>query len=201
MVNFPPTAPSFGWWRAFFKSLAQGASGEDAIQHANKRVTDVKEFARYTLLNPNGEPVVLTLPVEGGARLLRKINSQDLKISEHGEWRKNHAGALEACLGKTPFYRYFEKGFLEVLSDKNLSSLESYNLAIFRVLYSFLMQDIPQEALQKEFERQNGQAEGLNPCVKERGKEIAALLNPEISIIEAMSQFGRETLLAIFAVL
>lgn len=57
---------------------------------------------------------MLTVPVEGGYRLVRKCRSeadlQALTLSDHAGWQHVHLGALQALYAGTPyFYHYFPK--------------------------------------------------------------------------------------------
>jgi len=74
-------------------------------------------------------PLALTVPIEsdgGGKQLMR-----DVRVSNHGKWRKEHWNALCAAYGETPFFEYladdiapfFEQSF-PFLFDFNLRITE-----------------------------------------------------------------------------
>lgn len=191
MVNFPPLAPSCLWWTNFLKEFLICKETLEAVAQADKTLTSLKDLARFSLKEASGDIITLSIPLEGGGRQLRnpqKLNG--LKISEHGEWRKNHMGAIEACLGKTPFFRYIEDPILKIIQDKKISLLRDFNIAIFRVLFSFLFENVTLEHIEKFQE---------NRAIKERGLEIANNLDCNLSCLEAISRFGRETLLGLMA--
>ena len=61
-------------------------------------------FNHCNLVGANGKQM-LTLPLiknqEKGLQVLHK-----LEISEHGDWRRNHWGAIFSAYGKSPFFEY-----------------------------------------------------------------------------------------------
>ena len=114
-----------------------------------------------------------------------------MKLSEQGDWRKVHLGAIEACLGRKPFFRHLEIRIKDVYSNTSLDNLKEFNSAIFQILYSFLMENISPEDL-SGFKN--------NPVLLERGKEIARNWKTEISALQAVADFGKESLLGILAI-
>ncbi|MCH5229333.1 MAG: WbqC family protein [Muribaculaceae bacterium] len=189
MVTLPPVAPDVTWFTAFFKSfIEQGDSGK-AITEANKTLSSLRDYSRYRIQDSKGEPLVLSMALEGGGRKLRNLYD-DLRLSEHGNWRRVHMGALEASLGKKPFYRHLEMPLRMVYQDKKLDLLEEFNLAIFKVLISFLLGEITPSQLKEN-----------NDILTERGKEIANKIKPEISLLYPLAEFGRETLLGLLAMI
>lgn len=191
MVEFPPLSPKYSWWADFVRSVREGGSLNDAVIHANSKLTSLKEFGRFSLQPQGNAPLVLSLAVEGGGRQLRsaeKIN--DLKLSEHGDWRKIHLGALEAALGRQPFYRYLEPRINKVYRNTGINILKDFNTAIFKEIYSFLLEGITADKL-REFSESR--------VLAERGKEIAEEINKDVSVVQALSCYGKETLIALMA--
>ena len=188
MVNFPPLSPSSAWFAEFLKELSVSATIPTAIAVAN-RVVAFKDFSRYGLLDLRGERRILSVAVKGGNRQLRNINQDsDLRLSEHGDWRRVHLGTLEAVLGRNPFFRDIQTRIRDVYENKNISSLEEFNLAIFQVIYTFLFEGMEISHLKNYFP---------NPVIRERGKEIATQINFDVSILEALSIYGKETILGL----
>lgn len=191
MVEFPPLSLSVYWWAAFFLYLSESLSIPDAILHANSKLTSSKEFGRMNLYDGNGQPMVLSVPVIGGARQLRNSDKiPSVLLSDHGDWRKIHLGALESILGRKPFYRHIEPELKKVYQDTGLLSLSQFNSAIFKVCYSFLMQNMQPSDLSVFFR---------NRILMERGKEIAGQIHTETSVIQALASHGNESLLGILA--
>lgn len=190
MVDFPPLAPSAKWMACFFESLKENNSLSEAILLANKTVSP-KEFGRFTLLKDSRNETVMSVAVEGGGRQLRSFDNLDgLNLSEHGNWRKTHLGALESSLGKTPFFRFFQKPLFEVYDNLSITSLKDFNSAIFRVLYAFIMGNMKPENLC---------CFNSKDSVAERGTELARKLHEDMSSFEVLANYGKEALLGFLA--
>lgn len=158
---------------------------------SNRLVESPKEFGRFCLKTRNGENLLLSVAVDGGGRQLRNYRSvSSVQLSEHGNWRKTHIKAIEAVLGNTPFYRHFKDPLEGVFLNESIKDLSEFNMAIFKVLFAFLMQNIDLANLNKTWNNQ--------VCI-ERGKEIICKLSPEMSILQCLAIYGPETLLAILA--
>ena len=189
MVNFPPLAPASNWFSLFLKALASGSTEEAAIIEANICLPSSKDFGRFRLEDKHGRILTLSVAIEGGGRQLRTIDKiPKLELSEHGDWRKIHSGAIESCLGSKPYYRHLEGEIIRIFDDKSLQSLRDFNMAIFRTLKTFLLGNIREQQLPELLS---------NPLLRERGKEIGMKINPDVSLLQTISEHGRETLLGI----
>ena len=77
-----------------------------------------------------------------------------------------------------------------IYHDKELTSLQQFNSAIFRVLLSFLIGDMNLSDISVcRFGQQ----------VRERGREIAENINPNLSVVQPIASFGKESLLGLLA--
>lgn len=189
MVTFPPAAPTGRWWADFLKGLCVTHNTGEAICAANRLIATPKDFGRFYLKDAKGEVKTESVAVEGGNRQLRTFNKLNaLQLSEHGDWRKVHLGALDAVLGRKPFWRYIEPSIKRVYENRKRKKLHEFNMAIFQVILSFLMEDIDIESLLKHKD---------NKEVKARGKEIAEGIDPDISVIQAIANYGKEALLGL----
>lgn len=191
MVNFPPLAPSVEWWTLFLASICQGNEIQEAVIEANSGFMNPKNFGRYFISSPKDVTEMLSLAVEGGGRQLRDFNRiHHLRLSEHGNWRKMHLGALEANLGRKPFFHHIFPAVERVYFNKKLENLHDFNTAIFETLLSFLLEEISISDL-KKFKEVH--------ILKERGAEIKNRLNPEISLIDAYTSLGKEAILGLLS--
>ena len=187
MVTFPPLMPAASWFAIFFQSIAQGVSISDGIVGANEELASPRDFGRYSILDSKGERMTLSLAVEGGGRQLREIGKlTDIQLSEHGDWRRNHMKSLEACIGRKPYFPYLFPEMASIYLNKELKELKAFNTALFNFFYNFLVENIKESDFSRYYE---------NEILIERGKEIARLINPEISAIEAIAELGKESLL------
>ena len=189
MVKIPPLAPSARWFKDYFTAVISGKTEVEAVISANLKLDSSRDFGRYSLLDTSGKEIMLSVAVNGGGRQLRSLDKvSQAKLSEHGDWRKNHLGAIEACLGRKPFYPYIIERITPVYNDRSLVTLADFNSAIFNVVRAFLMGDISANQL-KELSG--------TEAVASRGKEIADSFLPRISLLQYLSIFGRETLLGL----
>ena len=62
----------------------------------------------------------------------------DIVLSEHGNWRHNHWGALYSAYGRTPFFDYFADDLKSVYFDSSVTTLGMLNLAIHDAVVDFL---------------------------------------------------------------
>lgn len=69
-----------------------------------------------------GDGTKLTVPIEGGRTAIKRDAPELWQVSEHGNWRHVHCGALEALYGRTPFYRHYAPALTDVIADKALTS-------------------------------------------------------------------------------
>lgn len=187
MVDFPPLSPSLSWCRIYLHSLFNGMGEREAIKAANTAIRNTREFGRCLIDDHTYEGLTLSLAVEGGGRQLRNIeNIAGLRLSDHGDWRRVHLRAFDACLGKLPYYRYIYPEMEKVYLDTTLDTLRSFNTAIFEVMISFLLGDLKKQEL--KYLR-------LNHSQKERAKELLEVTDLRFSLLQSLCAFGKETLL------
>lgn len=160
------------------------------MSEANSLLESLREFGRFTLSDKSGDILTLSVAVEGGGRQLRYADRiEEVRLSEHGEWRRNHLRAIEACLGKKPYYSHIFSSISDIYLDKNIVLLKDFNMAIFGKLYSFILGDLKETDFLSF---------PTTPLIRERGEEIAGKIKPEISSLEALSILGKESVLGFF---
>ena len=191
MVSFPPLIPSYQWMAHFLQAIIKKSTIEKAFSEAGGFLQSPRDFGRYNLLDAKGVTITLSVAVEGGGRQLRYPDKlENLNLSEHGDWRRNHLKAIESCLGKKPYFSYLFPSLSAIYLNKEFKTLREFNTAIFLNLYSFIVADIDNARLQSFYER---------PVLMERGIEIMEKMKPEISSLEMISMYGKESLLGFLA--
>ena len=80
---------------------------------------------RCVIASPNG-PLALTVPVVHDEP---KILMRDLRISDHGNWRRLHWNALQTAYGDSPFFMYYEDD-LRPFFEQRWDYLFDFNEAI-----------------------------------------------------------------------
>ncbi|MCH5224630.1 MAG: WbqC family protein [Muribaculaceae bacterium] len=202
--SFPPLNLTGEWFSQFLGGLFAGMTMEEAVFEANRRCTTVKDFSRMSLDHANGEMIKLSIALEGGNRILRTMELEpsrnkalpsisQLRLSDHGNWRKNHLGAFESILGKKPYYRHLEPGLKAIYLDTRIEKLGDFNTAIFGTLFAFLMRNVTASQLREAQFREAI----CHPAVKARGRELADQIDKEVSLLQSLSEHGPETLLGL----
>ena len=93
---------------------------------------------RYNIQGPNGI-VTLTVPLSKATNAM-PVPMHEVQISEHGNWRHLHWGALCAAYGKTPYFDYIAPD-LKALYDSPCTSLLQFNTQLQNLIIDFL--DLP----------------------------------------------------------
>ena len=180
----PPYAPSARWWSIFLKGLtSDGLNAADAMSAAN-RVAGIsgKGFARCTVTGNSGTSS-LSVAIEGGSHALsRRGREHTAAISLHGNWPHAHLGALEAAYGRAPYYIHLMPRLRDILQSPP-PTLRELNVEVNKCISDFL--------------GIKGRRLPLTEAAAERGDEIAAEIDPELSILEAAMRLGPETVLGL----
>jgi hypothetical protein len=109
-------------------------------QHARipEAIVDVGEYYihqtlrnRYYILGPNGVQA-LTIPVVGQKGVKTPVH--EIRIAEHGNWKRDHLGALRAAYGKSAFYPFLEEQLLELYEAHAQGTLMAFSLKSIAVI-------------------------------------------------------------------
>lgn len=193
MVTVPPYAAPAKWYVAWLKKLLDGHPDSTAIGLANEETRlSGKDYARCRLHPPEGETLLLSMAIEGGNRQLRSGNTEGVRLSEHDNWRKNHLGAIAAIYGRSPYFDHISNLLFPVVSNLEYIYMQDLNKEIHRKVVRFLLGEISLSRLNNPCDQ--------NVVIRERGKEIAAIIKSEISIIDSLMRHGQETLLGLMVI-
>ena len=69
----------------------------------------------------------LTVPIEHSMADL-----QSLRLSDHGEWRRQHWQAIQSAYGESPFFEYYEDDLRPFFTERRWELLLDFNDAICR---------------------------------------------------------------------
>lgn len=174
------------WFRASSRCSDRASWLEEALRAAP---TAGKDFARLRLRD-----VTLTIPVEGGSNALKRHNACP-RISEHGKWRREHLGALDAVYRRTPFYAHLMPEFERIYSESEGKTLEEFNNDMLLLALRWL--DVGDGALRSETQSESTGRTLLFTTIRH---ELTSKINPGISIFDAIFRLGKETGLAFFNV-
>ncbi len=118
-----------------------------AMVKAGKMVIDATErqlplrhsHHRYVIDAPNGA-VKLTVPLEGSTNAM-PVMMKDVLISEHGNWRHLHWGALFSSYGKSPFFDFVADDLHRIIAQGNQRHLLELNMQLHQLIVEFM--DLP----------------------------------------------------------
>ena len=95
---------------------------------------------RYRIDGPNGLQT-LTVPLVGSTNNMM-TPLRDVLISEHGDWRRLHWGALFSAYGRSPYFDYVADDLSRVIHGSQ-RYLHEFNQQIHEVIVDFM--DLPLE--------------------------------------------------------
>lgn len=90
------------------------------------------------IIGPNGRQT-LAIPVEHGTRAA-ECSVREMRIAEHGGWRRVHWGAIFSAYGRTPFFEYIAPE-LQAIYTRGDRWLWDFNMALHELMVEFL--DLP----------------------------------------------------------
>ena len=93
---------------------------------------------RYVIDGPNGLQK-LTVPLEGSTNNM-STPLRDVLISEHGDWRRLHWGALYSAYGRSPYFDYVADDLSRVIHGTQ-RYLHEFNAQMHEVIVDFM--DLP----------------------------------------------------------
>lgn len=187
-----PFAASLEWYAIWWKARRERLSDSEAVSAANV-ATGIggKDFARCRI-SANGNEILLSMAIEGGASTLKRQSQiSKARLSDHGNWRHVHLGALEAAYGRAPYYQHLIP-LIKGVYDSSENSLQGFNDALHKALCQFLNITGHHEDL--DLITASGSDVSL-----ERAKELLSLASSRLSMIDALMNFGHETLLVLNA--
>ena len=156
---------------------------------AGVRVSPGKGFARTVIEGDR----ILSIPVVGGSGILKRsdINLDKIMISDHGRWRQEHLGAINATYGKTPYFPYIFPELEKIYREKSNGSLGEFNRELFEFVYRFLDVDSIRKAID-EMNLRNPRRLG------QLKRELETKVNLNYSIFDALFRLGKNTAFVIF---
>lgn len=172
-----------GWLRVYLDLAASGMEDREARRKADESAgIRGKGFAGMKIAAAGSSArgdnsLILKVPVEGGASVLKNAENEPL-LSEHGKWRREHIGALQASYGKTPYYEHLMPEIKAVYDDSVGITLERFNSRLLDVALNWIDVDCLKEnaaRLQKVME------------------ETKNAINRDLSIFDALFRLGKRT--------
>ena len=113
-------------------------SGRLLVDLDERRLPLRHSHHRYRIDGPNGIQT-LTVPLVGSTNNMA-TPLRDVLISEHGEWRRLHWGALFSAYGRSPYFDYVADDLSRVIHGSQ-RYLHEFNRQLHEVIVDFM--DLP----------------------------------------------------------
>ena len=165
---------------------------------------------RYRIDGPNGIQT-LTVPLVGSTNNMM-TPLREVLISEHGDWRRLHWGALYSAYGRSPYFDYVADDLYQVIYGQQ-RYLHEFNAQLHEVIVDFM--DLPLETrylIKDEEVEGEGVADlrGLIGMKKADALPITPVpyyqmwtassgFCPDLSVLDLMMNMGREGVLTLMA--
>lgn len=114
-------------------------AGEVVIDATERHLPLRHSHHRYVIDAPNG-PVKLTVPLVGSTNAMA-VPLRDVLISEHGNWRHLHWGALFSSYGKSPFFDFIADDLHRIIAAGHQQHLLDLNMELHELIVDFM--DLP----------------------------------------------------------
>ena len=157
---------------------------------------------RYRIEGPNGMQT-LTGPLVGSTNNMR-TPVRDVLISEHGDWRRLHWGAMFSAYGRSPYFDYVADELSRVIHGSQ-RYLHDFNRQLHEVIVEFM--DLPLATKYLKSEDETGQdVEDLRGRIAMKKNDTLPMVNvpyyqmwtwtgafkADLSILDLMMNMGRE---------
>ena len=159
---------------------------------------------RYLIDGPNGVQT-LTVPLVGSTNNMM-TPLRDVLISEHGDWRRLHWGALFSAYGRSPYFDYVADDLSRVIHG-NQRYLHEFNSQLHEVIVDFMDLPLKTSPLQ-DVEMNRFEVTDLRGLIAMKKPDTLPITNvpyyqmwkaddgfrPDLSILDLMMNMGREAI-------
>ena len=158
---------------------------------------------RYRVDGPNGVQTLTVPLVSSTNNMITPL--RDVLISEHGDWRRLHWGALFSAYGRSPYFDYVADDLARVIHGSQ-RYLHEFNRQMHEVIVDFM--DLPLESRYVEGvgEKELEEALDLRGRIAMKKTDTLPIENvpyyqmwpgvegfrPDLSILDLMMNMGRE---------
>lgn len=165
---------------------------------------------RYRIDGPNGVQT-LTVPLVGSTNNM-VTPLRDVLISEHGNWRRLHWGALYSAYGRSPYFDYVADD-LSRLINGNQRFLHDFNAQMHALVTDFMDLPVNVRYVSGVGEHDNDQVIDLRGRIGMKHPDNLPVSNvpyhqmwtadqgfiPDLSILDLMMNEGREGIFSLMA--
>lgn len=115
------------------------AAGKVYIDPEERHLPLRHSHHRYAIEGPNGVQQ-LTVPLVGETHNMA-TPMREVRISEHGNWRRLHWGALYSAYGRTPYFDHIAPELEAIIVDGHQTHLLELNTQLQQLIVEFM--DLP----------------------------------------------------------
>lgn len=188
-------------------------AGEVVIDATERQLPLRHSHHRYVIDAPNG-PVKLTVPLVGSTNAM-PVPLSDVLVSEHGNWRHLHWGALFSSYGKSPFFDFIAPDLHHLIIEGSQQHLLDLNMELHQLIVEFMDLPITTRVVSDEDEIAAMIADGVldlrGKIGGKRGDKLPitdvpyyqmwarrrATFQPSLSILDLLMNEGREGLITL----
>lgn len=152
--------------------------------------TYVKQTPRNRCVvdSPQG-PLTLTVPVEHAAP---GTPVRDIRISDHGNWRRQHWQALSSSYSRSPFFEYYADDFAP-LYERKRDFLADFNEDLLRLACSIMDIGVTVRRTEEYVPQAGGTPYEPRPYYQVFARKHGFL--PDLSIVDLIFNMGPESVL------
>ncbi len=148
----------------------------------------LRDLARCYIYSSQGRQC-LSVPIEGGASAIKRRHPSEWMLSDHGNWRHVHIGALNAAYSRTPYFEHLSP-FIFPLIENSSGRLADLTLSIDKVLRDFIRLDNQRDALEKMVVEERSMYSQLR-------EETLAEIRINCSLLDAAFRIGPSAIFAL----
>lgn len=161
-----PYLASAEWWMAEEPKMAQ------------------RHLMRCRIRGRDGSPLLLSVPVIGGASALKHADPTTWVISDHDHWNLKHRHALETAYSRTPFFSHFYPALEAILAAPPEMATE-----LCRRCERWVIEALDMEQMSDELAEFRLRHPERSQSIKEN---LICKIRPELSIADALFRLGRD---------
>lgn len=165
-----PYLASASWYRGYFAGAAP---------------TPAKGRYNRTLIVSSQGPAMLTVPVSGGATVVKRRPPEEWLVADDKPWRHIHAGALNAAYGRTPFWRHYAPEILDTIADASLTQFADIAGRLHELVLSVLRADEFRKAVVTDDDRRR-----VLQVAREKENEV----REEAAMLDALFRLGPDAI-------
>ncbi len=185
-------------------------SGHLLVDLGEKHLPLRHSHHRYRIDGPNGVQT-LTVPLVGSTNNMM-TPLRDVLISEHGDWRRLHWGALFSAYGRSPYFDYVADDLSRVINGSQ-RYLHEFNSQLHAVIVDFMDLTLTTRYLNEVGQDDKADALDLRGRIAMKKADNLPLTNVEyyqmwkgttgfkadLSILDLMMNMGREGIFTLMA--